>query len=101
MRQMKEQQEKNRLSESRRNREIATLKKDQRKQEVRGTELQGFTPAHEHRRPRAQMNSGHGTVGLWVRRTWDDILRTLEQYHMGTNSRLNTGCWHGSEALLL
>ena len=35
MRQMKEQQEKNRMSESRRNREIASLKKDQRKQEVR------------------------------------------------------------------
>ncbi|XP_063053107.1 kinesin-like protein KIF21A isoform X2 [Engraulis encrasicolus] len=33
MRQMKEQQEKNRQSETRRNREIATLKKDQRKQE--------------------------------------------------------------------
>lgn len=35
MKQMKEQQEKNRLNESRRNREIASLKKDQRKQEVR------------------------------------------------------------------
>uniref|UniRef100_A0A6Q2X1W7 Kinesin motor domain-containing protein n=1 Tax=Esox lucius TaxID=8010 RepID=A0A6Q2X1W7_ESOLU len=34
MRQMKEQQENNRASECRRNREIATLKKDQRKQEV-------------------------------------------------------------------
>lgn len=34
MKQMKEQQEKNRMAESRRNREIATLKKDQRKQEV-------------------------------------------------------------------
>lgn len=34
MKQMKEQQEKNRLNESRRNREIASLKKDQRKQEV-------------------------------------------------------------------
>ncbi|KAJ8381833.1 hypothetical protein SKAU_G00026110 [Synaphobranchus kaupii] len=33
MKQMKEQQEKNRMSESRRNREIATLKKGQRKQE--------------------------------------------------------------------
>ncbi|KAL0962790.1 hypothetical protein UPYG_G00345490 [Umbra pygmaea] len=33
MRQMKDQQEKNRASECRRNREIATLKKDQRKQE--------------------------------------------------------------------
>ncbi|XP_014847427.1 PREDICTED: kinesin-like protein KIF21A isoform X4 [Poecilia mexicana] len=33
MKQMKEQQEKNRLNESRRNREIASLKKDQRKQE--------------------------------------------------------------------
>uniref|UniRef100_A0A1A8G354 Kinesin family member 21A n=1 Tax=Nothobranchius korthausae TaxID=1143690 RepID=A0A1A8G354_9TELE len=33
MKQMKEQQEKNRLNESRRNREIACLKKDQRKQE--------------------------------------------------------------------
>ncbi|KAJ8372603.1 hypothetical protein AAFF_G00281100 [Aldrovandia affinis] len=33
MKQMKEQQEMNRMSESRRNREIATLKKDQRKQE--------------------------------------------------------------------
>ncbi|XP_019934551.1 kinesin-like protein KIF21A isoform X6 [Paralichthys olivaceus] len=33
MKQMKEQQEKNRMNESRRNREIATLKKDQRKQE--------------------------------------------------------------------
>ncbi|XP_062852541.1 kinesin-like protein KIF21A isoform X2 [Trichomycterus rosablanca] len=33
MRQMKEQQEKNRASETRRNREIATLKKDQRRQE--------------------------------------------------------------------
>lgn len=36
MKQMKEQQEKNRMNESRRNREIASLKKDQRKQEVRG-----------------------------------------------------------------
>uniref|UniRef100_A0A8C1HDZ1 Kinesin family member 21A n=1 Tax=Cyprinus carpio carpio TaxID=630221 RepID=A0A8C1HDZ1_CYPCA len=34
MKQMKEQQEKSRMAESRRNREIATLKKDQRKQEV-------------------------------------------------------------------
>ncbi|XDV25321.1 hypothetical protein PO909_029252, partial [Leuciscus waleckii] len=33
MKQMKEQQERNRVSETRRNREIATLKKDQRKQE--------------------------------------------------------------------
>ncbi|XP_049929750.1 kinesin-like protein KIF21A isoform X2 [Epinephelus moara] len=33
MKQMKEQQEKNRMNESRRNREIASLKKDQRKQE--------------------------------------------------------------------
>ncbi|KAM9376923.1 kinesin-like protein KIF21A [Pholidichthys leucotaenia] len=33
MKQMKEQQEKNRLNESRRNREIASLKKDQRRQE--------------------------------------------------------------------
>uniref|UniRef100_A0A8C6PKU5 Kinesin family member 21A n=1 Tax=Nothobranchius furzeri TaxID=105023 RepID=A0A8C6PKU5_NOTFU len=33
MKQMKEQQEKNRMNESRRNREIACLKKDQRKQE--------------------------------------------------------------------
>ncbi|KAM8862141.1 kinesin-like protein KIF21A isoform 3-T3 [Synchiropus picturatus] len=33
MKQMKEQQEKNRMNESRRTREIATLKKDQRKQE--------------------------------------------------------------------
>ncbi|XP_072530317.1 kinesin-like protein KIF21A isoform X4 [Salminus brasiliensis] len=33
MKQMKEQQEKNRVSETRRNREIATLKKDQRRQE--------------------------------------------------------------------
>uniref|UniRef100_A0A8B9J4Y8 Kinesin family member 21A n=1 Tax=Astyanax mexicanus TaxID=7994 RepID=A0A8B9J4Y8_ASTMX len=33
MKQMKEQQEKNRMAESRRNREIAMLKKDQRKQE--------------------------------------------------------------------
>uniref|UniRef100_A0AAR2K0V9 Kinesin motor domain-containing protein n=1 Tax=Pygocentrus nattereri TaxID=42514 RepID=A0AAR2K0V9_PYGNA len=34
MKQMKEQQERNRVSETRRNREIASLKKDQRKQEV-------------------------------------------------------------------
>lgn len=34
MRQMKEVQEKNRATECRRNREIATLKKDQRKHEV-------------------------------------------------------------------
>ncbi|XP_077067583.1 kinesin-like protein KIF21A isoform X6 [Siphateles boraxobius] len=33
MKQMKEQQDKNRMAETRRNREIATLKKDQRKQE--------------------------------------------------------------------
>ena len=33
MRQMKEQQEKSRVSECRRNREIASLKKDQRRQE--------------------------------------------------------------------
>lgn len=36
MRQMKEQQERNRAAECRRNREIATLKKDQRRAEVRG-----------------------------------------------------------------
>lgn len=36
MKQMKEQQEKNRMNESRRNREIASLKKDQRRQEVSG-----------------------------------------------------------------
>lgn len=35
MRQMKEQQERNRATECRRNREIATLKKDQRRAEVR------------------------------------------------------------------
>lgn len=34
MKQMKEQQEKNRMNESRRTREIASLKKDQRRQEV-------------------------------------------------------------------
>ena len=34
MKQMKEQQERNRATETKRNREIATLKKDQRKQEV-------------------------------------------------------------------
>lgn len=39
MKQMKEQQEKNRMNESRRNREIATLKKDQRKQEVGDGEI--------------------------------------------------------------
>lgn len=38
MRQMKEQQERNRATECRRNREIASLKKDQRRAEVRGTE---------------------------------------------------------------
>lgn len=37
MRQMKEQQERNRATECRRNREIASLKKDQRRAEVRGT----------------------------------------------------------------
>lgn len=36
MRQMKEQQERNRATECRRNREIASLKKDQRRAEVRG-----------------------------------------------------------------
>lgn len=35
MRQMKEQQERNRATECRRNREIASLKKDQRRAEVR------------------------------------------------------------------
>lgn len=39
MKQMKEQQEKNRMNESRRNREIASLKKDQRRQEVSGEEF--------------------------------------------------------------
>lgn len=34
MRQMKEQQDRNRAAECRRNREIATLKKDQRRAEV-------------------------------------------------------------------
>lgn len=38
MRQMKEQQERNRAAECRRNREIASLKKDQRRAEVRGME---------------------------------------------------------------
>lgn len=36
MRQMKEQQERNRAAECRRNREIASLKKDQRRAEVAG-----------------------------------------------------------------
>lgn len=36
MRQMKEQQERNRAVECKRNREIASLKKDQRRAEVRG-----------------------------------------------------------------
>lgn len=39
MRQMKEQQERNRATECRRNREIASLKKDQRRAEVRHSEL--------------------------------------------------------------
>lgn len=39
MKQMKDQQEKSRMAESRRNREIATLKKDQRKQEVHDGKL--------------------------------------------------------------
>lgn len=39
MKQMKEEQEKARLTESRRNREIAQLKKDQRKRDVSGLEL--------------------------------------------------------------
>lgn len=43
MKQMKEQQEKNRMNESRRNREIASLKKDQRRQEVR---LQSSPPVN-------------------------------------------------------
>lgn len=43
MKQMKEQQEKNRMNESRRNREIASLKKDQRRQEVRF----GLTPTRQ------------------------------------------------------
>lgn len=38
MRQMKEQQERNRATETRRNREIATLKKDQRRAEVKEME---------------------------------------------------------------
>uniref|UniRef100_A0AAQ5Z2N4 Kinesin motor domain-containing protein n=1 Tax=Amphiprion ocellaris TaxID=80972 RepID=A0AAQ5Z2N4_AMPOC len=40
MRQMKEQQERNRASECRRNREIASLKKDQRRHQVRQLEAQ-------------------------------------------------------------
>uniref|UniRef100_A0A3B4XGE8 Kinesin family member 21A n=1 Tax=Seriola lalandi dorsalis TaxID=1841481 RepID=A0A3B4XGE8_SERLL len=40
MRQMKEQQERNRATECRRNREIATLKKDQRRHQVRQLEAQ-------------------------------------------------------------
>uniref|UniRef100_A0A7N6ASD8 Kinesin motor domain-containing protein n=1 Tax=Anabas testudineus TaxID=64144 RepID=A0A7N6ASD8_ANATE len=40
MRQMKEQQERNRAAECRRNREIATLKKDQRRHQVRQLEAQ-------------------------------------------------------------
>lgn len=42
MKQMKEQQEKNRMNESRRNREIASLKKDQRKQEVSNSQFINF-----------------------------------------------------------
>lgn len=38
MRQMKEQQERSRANECRRNREIASLKKDQRRAEARGTD---------------------------------------------------------------
>lgn len=40
MKQMKEEQEKARLTESRRNREIAQLKKDQRKRDVSGLNTQ-------------------------------------------------------------
>lgn len=40
MRQMKEQQDRNRAAECRRNREIATLKKDQRRAEVNESKYQ-------------------------------------------------------------
>lgn len=46
MKQMKEQQEKNRMNESRRNREIASLKKDQRRQEVRLPSSSPAKPPH-------------------------------------------------------
>lgn len=46
MKQMKEQQEKNRMNESRRNREIASLKKDQRKQEVSDEMLLSLMQLH-------------------------------------------------------
>lgn len=47
MKQMKEQQEKNRMNESRRNREIASLKKDQRRQEVRVLSSPSASPPPE------------------------------------------------------
>lgn len=46
MKQMKEQQEKNRMNESRRNREIASLKKDQRRQEVSLCPIDHPPPPH-------------------------------------------------------
>lgn len=52
MKQMKEQQEKSRMAESRRNREIASLKKDQRKQEV----LDGKITLVPHERANWQWN---------------------------------------------
>lgn len=53
MKQMKEQQEKSRMAESRRNREIATLKKDQRKQEVHD----GRITQMQHERANWQWNT--------------------------------------------
>ncbi len=53
MKQMKEQQEKSRMAESCRNREIATLKKDQRKQEVQDERITQI----QHERANWQWNT--------------------------------------------
>uniref|UniRef100_A0A8C8DS00 Kinesin family member 21A n=1 Tax=Oryzias sinensis TaxID=183150 RepID=A0A8C8DS00_9TELE len=71
MKQMKEQQEKNRMNESRRNREIASLKKDQRKQEHQLKLLEA--------QKRQQESSYRRTAGIYSTRIARNKWQTLER----------------------
>ena len=67
MKQMREEQQRRRLVETKRNREIAQLKKEQRRQEVRGSpwgppaSLCAWLPLGSHSRAW----KGQGTAGFW------------------------------------
>uniref|UniRef100_A0A8B9JVR2 Kinesin-like protein KIF21A n=1 Tax=Astyanax mexicanus TaxID=7994 RepID=A0A8B9JVR2_ASTMX len=91
MKQMKEQQEKNRVSETRRNREIATLKKDQRRHEHQLRQLEAQRKQQELilRRRTEEVKE---KIGAW---DWKDVVkgyiaplycifRTIRKYQMRT-----------------